>query len=41
MLTCPSPWLGRENLNPDLEQTGEKSGDVTISAGTGHLKTAE
>lgn len=41
MLTCPSPWLGRENLNPDLEQTGERSGAVTISAGTGHLKTAE
>jgi len=41
MLICPSPWPGRENLDPDLEQTGEKSRAVIITAGTGHLKTAE
>jgi len=41
MLTCPSQWPGRGNLDPDLEQTGERSGDVIITAGTGHLKIAE
>ena len=41
MLTCLSPLLGRENLDPNLAETGELSGDVTITAGTGHLKIAE
>ena len=40
-MTCLSPLLGRGNLDPNLAETGEPSGDITITAGTGHLKIAE